>query len=76
MKMVKIALSEDQNCTLDFYFGGHLRIFRAEILHKSELFKDENNSQSTFKQLLNNFQKAQKTGFLSLQILKMILTKS
>ena len=76
MKTVKMALSEGQNFTIHFDFGGHLCIFRAEIIHKSELFKAKNISQTTSNQLQNNFQKAQKTGFLSLKIVKMILCKS
>jgi len=49
MKMVKIALSGDQNVILNFYFGGHFCIFQAEITHKSELLKAKNNSQTTSK---------------------------
>ena len=63
-----MALSEGQNFTLHFDFVGHLCIFRAEITHNSELLKAEINSQTTSKQLQNNFQKSQKTGFLSLKI--------
>ena len=71
-----MALSKDQNFALHFEFGDHLFIFRAEIKHESDLFKAENNSQTTSKQLQNNFQKAQKKYFFSPEIVKMILSKS
>ena len=71
-----MAFSKDQNFALHFEIGDHLCIFRAEIKHKSELFKTENNSQTTSKQLQNNFQKAQKRYFFSMEIVKMILSTS
>ena len=69
-------LSKDQNFAIHFEFGDHLCIFRAKIKHKSELFKAENNSQTTSQQLQNNFQKDQKRYFFSQEIVKMILSKS
>ena len=44
IKMVKMALLQDQNDILHFVFAGHLFIFRATIIHKSELLKAKNNS--------------------------------
>ena len=62
--MVKMALSEGQNLTLNFDFRGHISTFRAENTHKSRPFKAENNAQTTSEQLENNFEKAQKMTFL------------
>ena len=51
---LKMALSEDQNMTLDWNFGGHLSTFRAESKTKSWSFKTENYTQTTSGQLQNN----------------------
>ena len=66
-----MALSEGQHFTVYSFFRGYQCTFRAEIILKSELFKSENNSE----QLQNNLENAQKTGFLSLKIVKMSLSK-
>ena len=71
-----MALSQDQNVTLNFYFGGHFFIFQAKITHKIGLFKATNNSQTTSKQIQNNIQKAHKTDLLSLIIVEMVLSMS
>ena len=44
LKMVKMALSEGQNLTLNFNFRGHISTFRAKNTTKSGPFKAENNA--------------------------------
>ena len=63
--MVKITPSEGQKLTLNFDLRGHTSTFRAENTPKSKPFKTENNAQTTPKQLLYNFEKVQKTTFLT-----------
>ena len=45
--------------------------FRAKETPKSLLFKAKNNAQTTSEQPQTNFQKVQKTGFMTLKIVKM-----
>ena len=63
--MVKITPSEGQKLTLNFDLRGHTSSFRAENTPKSGPRKPENNAQTTVTQLLNNFEKVQKTTFLT-----------
>ena len=51
-----------------FDFRGHLWTFGAENTLKSRPFKFKNNAQTLPKQLQNNFEKAQKTTFLTTKI--------
>ena len=73
--MVKMALSEGQNLTLNFDFRGHISTFRAENTRKKGLFKAKNNAQTPSEHLQNNFQKVQKTTFLDPKMVKMTLSK-
>ena len=61
--MVKMALSEEQNFTIHFDFGGHIFIFQAAITYKSKVFKAENNFQTTSKQLQTTFKKPRNRCF-------------
>ena len=51
-------------------YPGDLSTFRAENTPKSGHFKVENNAQTLPKQLLNNFEKVQKTTFLTPKMVK------
>ena len=51
-------------------FRGHVSTFRAEKIHKSRPYKAKNNAQTFLKQLQINFQKTQKTTFLTTKIVK------
>ena len=73
--MVKMTLSEGQILTQNFDFRGHISTFRAENTAKSGHFKAENNAQTTSEHLQNNFQKPQKTTFLTLKMVKMTLSE-
>ena len=56
-KMVKMALSEGQNLTLNFDFRARISTFRAENAPKIGHYKAKNNAQTTSEQLQNTFQK-------------------
>ena len=73
--MVKMALSEGQNLTLNFDFRVDILTFLAENTLKSGSFKAEHNAPPTSEHLQNNFDKVQKTTFLALKIIKMICSK-
>ena len=82
LKLVKITLSESEFFFLNLDFRGHLPTFRAENTHKSRPFKSKNNTQTLLKLLQNNFEKVQKSAFLTPKmvendhILGQILTKN
>ena len=67
--MVKMTLSEAQILTY------HISTFRAKNTPESGSFKAQNDAQITSEQLQTNFQKVQKTGFLTLKMVKMTLSK-
>ena len=69
-KRVKMTLSEGQILTLNFDFTGHISTFRPQNKPKSRPFKAKNNTQTTSEQLQKNFQKAQQSGFLTMEIVK------
>ena len=73
--MVKMTLSEGQNLVSNFDFGGHISTFRAKNKPESWSFKAKNDAQTTSEQLETNFQKALKTGFLTLKMVKMTLSE-
>ena len=73
--MVKMALSEGQNLTLNFDFRGHISAFRAENTPKKGPFKSKNNASTTSELLQNTFQKVQKTTFLAPKMVKMALSE-
>ena len=75
MKIHKIALPESQNLNKNFNFRGHISTFRAKNTPKNWLIQTKNNVQTTPKKLLNNFQKPQKTTFLTPKMSKMTLSK-
>ena len=70
LKMVKMTLSEGQILTQNFDFRGHISTFQAVNTTKREPFKTENNSRTTSGLLQTNFQKHQKTVFLTLKMVK------
>ena len=55
-----------QILTKNLDFRGHLSTFRAENTPKSGPSKSKNNAQTLLKLLQNNFEKVQKTTFLTL----------
>ena len=55
-------------------FRGHISTFRAENTPKSGSFKAQNDAQIASEQLQTIFQKVQKTGFLTLKMVKMTLS--
>ena len=65
MKIHLIALPESQNLNTNFNFRGHMSTFRAKNKSKSWPNKTKNNVQTVPKQLLKNFEKVQKTNFLT-----------
>ena len=56
--------------TENFDFRGHLSTFEAENTQKSRPFKAKNNAQTLPKQLQNNFEKVQKSTFLTPKMAK------
>ena len=56
--------------TQNLNFQGHLSIFEAQNSLKSAPFKTKNNAQTLPKQLQNNFEKVQKTTFLTPKMVK------
>ena len=56
--------------TENFDFRGHLSTFGAENKPKSRPLKVKNNAQTLPKQLQNNFEKVQKTTFLTPKMAK------
>ena len=70
-----MTLSEGQFLTQNFDFRDDISTFRAENTAKSGHFKAENNAQTTSEHLQNNFQKVQKTTFLTLKMVKMTLSE-
>ena len=76
--MIKIALSEGQILNQKFDFRGHISTFRAENISESVAFKaknGKNDAQTTSEQLQTNYQKVQKTGFLTQKMVKMTLSE-
>ena len=67
--------TDGQILTKNFDFRGHLSTFRAENTPKSRPFKAKNNAYTTSEHLQNNFQKVQKTTFLTLKMVKMTLSE-
>ena len=59
----------------NFNFWGHLSTFGAKNTPKTRPFEAKNNIQTLPKQLQTNFQKVQKTGFFTLKIVKMTISK-
>ena len=53
--------------TQNIHFQGHLSTFEAQNTPKSRLFEAKNNAQTLPKQLQNNFEKVQKSTFLTPQ---------
>ena len=80
--MVKITPLESQNLAQKFNFRGHLSTFRAENTPKTGPSKSKNNAQTLLKLLQNNFEKVQKSTFLTPKIVEndhimgQILTKN
>ena len=74
--MVKMTLSEGQILTKNFDFRGHISTFRAENTSVSVAFKAKNDAWTTSELLQTNFQKVQKTGFLTLKMVKMTLSEA
>merc|ERR1711954_222182 len=70
-----MTLSEGQILTQNFDFRRHISTFQAENTAKSGHFKAENNAQTTSEHLQNNFQKPQKTTFLTPKMVKMTLSE-
>ena len=68
-------LSEGQNLTLNSDLRGYLSTFQAANTFKTAPFRTRNNAQLTSKQLQNNIQKVEKTGFLTLEMVKMTISK-
>ena len=60
----------------NFDFRGHTSTFRAENTSESVAFKAKNDAQTTSEPLQTNFQKVQKTGFLTLKMGKMTLSEA
>ena len=56
-------------------FRGHISTFRAKNTPESWSFKAQNDAQITSEHPQNNFQKVQKTGFLTLKMVKMTLSE-
>ena len=56
--------------TENFDFWGHLSTFGAENTPKSRHFKAKNNAQTLPKLLQNNFEKVEKTDFLTPKMAK------
>ena len=56
--------------TQNLDFRGHLSTFRPENIPKSRLFKAENNAQTLPKQVRNNFEKVEKSTFLTPKMVK------
>ena len=52
------------------HYWGHFSTFGAENTPKSRPFKVENNAQTLPEQLQNNFEKVQKTTFLTPKMVK------
>ena len=73
--MVKIALSEGKILAQKIDFRGHLSTFRAKNEPKSGPCKAKNDAQTTSEQLQTNFQKVQKTTFLTLKMVQMTLSE-
>ena len=65
-----MTLSEGQNLTKNLDFLTHIWTFGAENTTKSGPFKAKNNAQTLSEQLKNNFQKVQKTTFLTPKMVK------
>ena len=59
----------------NFDFRGYISIFLAENTTKKRPSKAKNNAYTTSEQVQNNFQKAQKAGFLTLKIDKITLSE-
>ena len=70
-----MTLSEGQILRNIFDFRGQISTFRAKNTHKSGSFKAENNAYPTSEHLQNNFQKVQKTTFLTPKMVKMTLSE-
>ena len=68
--MVKMALSEGQNLTLNFDFRCHISTFPGQNTRESEPFEVKNNAETTSEQLQKSFQKVQKTTFLASKMFK------
>ena len=64
--MVKVGIFLTENHD----FWGHLSTFGAENKPKIRLFKVKNKAQTLPKQVLNNFEKDQKTTFLTQKLVK------
>ena len=56
--------------TQNIHFQGHLSTFEAQNTPKSRLFEAENNAQTVPKQVQNNFEKVQKSTFLTPKMVK------
>ena len=65
--MVKMASLEGQHFTLNLNFRVHISAFRAEKIAISRAFEAKNNSQTTFEQLQNNFEKCPKNEIFDTQ---------
>ena len=61
--------------TENFIFRGHLSTFGAENTPKSRPFKVKNKAQTLPKQVQNNFEKVQKTTFLTQKLVQNDLSK-
>ena len=68
--MVEMNLSEGQILTYNFHFTGHISTFQVENTYESVAFKAQNDA---YELLQTNFQKVQKTDFLTLKMVKMYL---
>ena len=65
-----MTLSEGQNLTKNLDFLTHIWTFGAENTTKSGTFKAKNNAQTLPEQLQNNFEKVEKTTFLTPKMVK------
>ena len=70
LKMFKMTLSEAQILAYNFDFTGHISTFGAKNTPKCRPFKAKNNAQTTSEQIQTNFQKVQKTIFLTQKVVK------
>ena len=62
---------EGQILTSDFDFRGRISTYWDENTSESVAFKAKNDAQTTSELLQTNFQKIQKTGFLTPKMVKM-----
>ena len=74
LELAKITISWGHILTKNLNFHGHLWAFRAEITPKSRPFKAESNAQKLPNIFQNNFEKVERTTFLTMEMAKITIS--